>query len=282
MSTAVGSASASDQAERSAAVTGAELTLAYGSRRALEDATFTLPDRALTILIGPNGSGKSTLMNAITGLLLPWSGRIEVFGEPPPPNPADVAYVLQATKADELLPITVKDVVTMGRFARRGALGRLRAADRRTIDEAMERLEIQDLADRRLSELSGGQRQRALVAQGLAQQARLLLLDEPLTGFDLVSRRRILSIVFEEKTAGRAVVLASHDLEDAALADHVLLLAGRVVAEGTPREALAPDLMRQAYGPRLLRLDDQSVLLDDHHHHGFTEREPDKPPDLAR
>ncbi len=255
----------------SAVVAGRRAELAYGSRVALTDGTFTVPAGALTVLIGSNGSGKSTLLNAIAGLSPVASGEIEVLGKPPPPRPADVAYVLQATEANDVLPITVKDIVTMGRFARRGAMGRLRTTDREAVDRAMERLEIHGLADRRLSELSGGQRQRALVAQALAQEAVLLLLDEPLIGLDLVSRRRILGAILEEKRAGRAVVLATHDLEDAALADHVLLLAGRVVAEGPPGEVLTPELMRQAYGQRLLELDDQSMLLDDRHHHGHTE-----------
>ena len=256
------------ESERAGVVAGRGAVLAYGSRVALTGGTFTVPTGALTVLIGSNGSGKSTLLNAIAGLSPVVSGEIEVLGGPPPPSPARVAYVLQSTSTNEVVPITVRDVVTMGRFAWRGATRRLRTDDREAVARAMERLEIRDLADRRLSELSGGQRQRALVAQALAQESELLLLDEPLVGLDLVSRRRILGAIFEERHAGRAVVLATHDLDDAALADHVLLLAGRVVAEGPPGEVLTAELMKQAYGPRLLQLDERSVLLDDHHHHG--------------
>lgn len=245
---------------------GAEL--AYGSRVVLTGGTFTVPARSLTVLIGPNGSGKSTLLNVVAGLSRLAGGELVVLDGPPPPSPSDIAYVLQTTEANGVLPITVKDTVTMGRFARRGAVGRLRAADRRAIEHAMRRLEIDELANHRLSRLSAGQRQRVLVAQALAQEAALLLLDEPLIGLDLVSRRRILRVIYEERDADRTVVLATHDLEDAALADHVLLLSGRVVAEGPPGEVLRPELMRQAYGHRLLELDDRSVLLDDYHHHG--------------
>jgi manganese transport system ATP-binding protein len=218
--------------------------------------------------MGSNGSGKSTLMNAIAGLVEPVRGEMTVLGKPPPPGPGSVAYVLQATSADALLPVTVREIVTMARFAHHGLLGRLRGADRAAIDSALATMELESVAHRRFSELSGGQRQRALVAQGLAQEAEVLLLDEPMTGLDLVSRQRIIEVLRSEREAGRAVVMASHDLDDATLADHVLLLAGRVVAEGPPERALAPEPLREAYGHRYLELDTAGGIVDDHHHHG--------------
>src|SRR5690606_33869288 len=140
---------------------------------------------AVTALIGPNGAGKSTLLNAISGRIHARHGHLDV---PAAERPGGVAYVLQATQVNTQLPITVRETVTMGRYARTGPFRRLRAADRAAVDEAMEALAITDLADRQLHELSGGQRQRAFVAQGLAQEADVLLLDEPITGLDVVSR----------------------------------------------------------------------------------------------
>lgn len=250
------------------AVVARDLELAYGSHTALCCADLSIPMGALTVLMGSNGSGKSTLMNAIAGLVEPVRGEMTVLGEPPPPEPGSVAYVLQATSADELLPVSVREIVTMARFARRGLLGRLRAADRQAVDAALATMELESVSHRRFSELSGGQRQRALVAQGLAQEAEVLLLDEPMTGLDLVSRQRIFEVLGAERAAGRAVVMASHDLDDAALADHVLLLAGRVVAEGPPDVALSSDRLREAYGHRYLDLDADGGILDDHHQHG--------------
>src|SRR5690606_19133964 len=116
-------------------------------------------------------------------------------------------------------------------------------------------------------DLSGGQRQRVLVAQGLAQGAELLLLDEPVNGLDTASRARILEVIAQERSAGRTVVLTTHDLADARRADHVVLLAGRVVAQGPPEEVLVPDVLRSAYGGRLLVVGDGRIHLDDPHHH---------------
>ena len=253
---------------RSPAVSARDLKISYGGHVALRQTQFTIPRAALTVLIGSNGSGKSTLMNAVAGLIAPARGSLSVLGRPGPGSPDSVAYVLQATEAESLLPVTVREIVTMGRFATRGLFGRLGNDDRRVVDAAIAATELEPIADRRFSALSVGQRQRALVAQGLAQRSEILLLDEPMTGLDIVSRQRILDVVDAERAAGRAVVMASHDLADARTADHVILLAGRVVAEGTPSETLTAEYLREAYGHRYLELDDPVGIVDDHHHHG--------------
>ncbi len=238
--------------------------LAYGARVVLQASSFEIPSAVVTALIGPNGAGKSTLLDAVAGLLAPRSGRLDI---PARERRGGVAYVLQATHANEHLPITVRETVTMGRYAITGAFGRLRAGDRQAVDAAMEALAITDLAKRPLRELSGGQRQRAFVAQGLAQGADLLLLDEPITGLDIVSRQHIIDAVAAERSAGRAVVVSTHDLGDAAAADHLLLLAGRVVASGAPESVLTETNLSAAYGGHLLRVGEQTLILDDHPHH---------------
>lgn len=244
-----------------AGVVGRGVTLGYGSRVVLERCDFTFPPASITALVGPNGSGKSTLLNALAGILPLRAGTLEVRGRPVSGGAAGAAMVLQTTPENAVLPVTAREVVTMARFAQRGLLRRLRAEDRRAVDEAMARLEVTELADHQLRELSGGQRQRVLVAQGLAQEAELLLLDEPVTGLDLVSRQRILDAMHAECDAGRSVVFSTHDLEDAEQAHHVLLLAGRVVAAGPPEVAITPDTLREAYSGRMLRLPPA-----DHHH----------------
>jgi len=248
-----------------AVIEGRAVVLGYGARVALRGVDLALPAGTVAALVGPNGSGKSTLLGAIAGLVPLRAGTLTVGGRSPARGRRQVATVLQSTAAEEVLPVTVREVVTMGRFAGRGLLGRLGADDRRAVAAAMARLEIEDLAERHLRELSGGQRQRVLVAQGLAQEARVLLLDEPVTGLDLVSRARILSVVDEERAAGRTVVLSTHDLDDAELADQVLLLAGRVVAAGPPAEVLTEANLREAYGGRLLR--SGTLGTDEHLHH---------------
>jgi iron complex transport system ATP-binding protein len=238
-----------------------------GPRFVLDDASFTVPAGAVTAVIGPNGSGKSTLLYLLAGLLLPDDGVITVLGGRPGAQKSRVALVLQSTEVAERLPVTVAEVVAMGRFARQGLFGRRRRADREAVRTAMARLVVTDLADRQVTELSGGQRQRVFVAQGLAQEADLLLLDEPVTGLDPVSRQRILDTARKEADAGRAVVMTTHDLDEAAAADHVLLLGGGNVVEGAPGAVLVPDVLRAAYGSRVLVVDSQTVVVDDPHHH---------------
>ena len=250
----------------SAAVVAEGLTLAHGPVVAVLDATFALPEGHTTALIGPNGSGKSTLLHAIAGLHPPKEGTIEVLGRPPG-DKAAVAYVPQHLHANQHLPISAREVVTMGRYVHRGAVGRLRSEDREAVDRAMERTKVTDLARRQLRELSGGQRQRVLVAQALAQEATLLLLDEPLTGLDLPSQERIVEVMVEEQAAGHTVVASTHSLSDASAADHLLLLAGRVVAQGSPDEVLTEEAMTEAYGHMVIRVGEKTVLLDDTPHH---------------
>lgn len=253
---------------------GVGVTLVRGSHVALSASDLTVPTGAVTALIGPNGSGKSTLLHAVAGLLPTRNGTLTVFGRAAEDARTEVRYVPQVTTVNERLPVTVAEVVAMARYASRGMFGRLGRADRSAVAECLERLQITDLARRHLRELSGGQRQRVAVAQGLAQEGELLLLDEPLTGLDLPSAARILEVVAEERAAGRTVVLSTHDLAEAGAADHVLLLGGRIIAAGPPGDVLTASLLTTAYGGSLLQTVDGAVLLDLHsdahggHSHG--------------
>lgn len=241
------------------------LTLRYGDTVAVADVDLDLPAGCLTAVIGPNGSGKSTLLRAISGLHEPSDGELTCCGRPAGHHVA--AHVLQTNAVNEALPVTVAEVVRMGRFKERGAFRRFTAEDRSAVDEAMQRMEIADLAHRHLDELSGGQRQRVYLAQGLAQQADLLLLDEPVTGLDLTSLDRIASVLREETDKGRTVVVTTHELHTAQAADHVVLVAGRIVAEGTPTEVLTPEHLAEAYGGHLHELPGGELMLDEPHQH---------------
>jgi iron complex transport system ATP-binding protein len=240
------------------------LVLAWDDRIAVAASDFDVPAGRVTALIGPNGSGKSTLLHAFAGLLEPLRGELTVSTRYPRSD--GLAYVLQATKVNEGMPVSVREVVLMGRFARLGKFRLAGRADREACDVAMERLGIADLRDRHLDELSGGQRQRVFVAQGLVQEADVLLLDEPLTGLDLVSNETIERVVAEERDRGTTVIMTTHDLPEAAGADHVLLLGGVVVAAGPPQEVLTSALLSIAYGIPLTALEDGAVVLDDAHH----------------
>jgi manganese transport system ATP-binding protein len=246
------------------AVTATDLVVSYGDAIALSRSSFTIPRGKITAVIGPNGSGKSTLLNAIAGLIEPQSGSITVPARTGGGH--RIAYVLQTTKINDTLPVSVQEVVTMGRYASLGGYRRLSAADRAAVQDAMERTGITDLASRHLNELSGGQRQRAFVAQGMAQDHDLLLLDEPLTGIDLTTAQAIDEAIHAEIDRGCTVVLTTHDLSEAEVADWVVLLSGRVIAAGPPRMVLTPDNLTEAYGPALLHVSEGRIFLDDAAH----------------
>lgn len=246
------------------AVRARGLVLSWDGRVALAASDFEIPAASVTAVIGPNGSGKSTLLHAIAGLLDPVSGELSVMTRHPLSE--GIAYVLQSTKVNETMPVTVREAVLMGRFARLGMFGRVRRDDRERCRVAMERLRIADLEGRHLDELSGGQRQRVFVAQGLVQEADILLLDEPITGLDLVSKEIIDEVILEERDRGSTIVMTTHDLPEAGEADHVLLLGGEVVASGPPAEVLTPRCLTKAYGIPLTALESGAVVLDDAHH----------------
>lgn len=234
--------------------------MTFGERVALTGVDVSLEPGSTLAVIGPNGAGKSTLLHALAGIVPPSSGTVERSG-------ATTALVLQSTEVDRATPLTVRDTIAMGRYPRLGLLKRFAPADREAITAAMARLDVSDLAPRQLAELSGGQRQRVLIAQGLAQEADVLLLDEPVTGLDLASRRSILEVLDEERAAGRAVVMTTHNLEDARVCDRVLLLATCMVALGAPDEVIREDNLRTAYGGRVMRLGAELVVDDPHHDH---------------
>ena len=248
---------------RAVAVRAVDLILAYGPNIALAASSFEIPRGGITVLIGPNGSGKSTLLGAIAGLIDPTSGSIEVLG--PEGSDQRISYVLQSTKVNDTLPVTVREVVTMGRYAG-SSTRRLDAGDHVAVDEAMGRMEISHLAGRHLRELSGGQRQRVLVAQGLAQEHEILLLDEPLTGLDLTSAQAIDDVIHDETQTGCTIVMTTHDLAEAQVADHVVLLSGRVVASGAAEEVLTVENLTAAYGPNLLHVEGERLFIDDPAH----------------
>lgn len=243
------------------AVVARGVTIRYGPTVALANSDFTIPAGTVTAVIGPNGSGKSTLLNAIAGLVEPTGGSIEVDVAP-----GRLSYVMQATKVNESLPVTVREVVAMGRYASLGAYRPMRGQDREAVETCLARLEISDLASRHLHDLSGGQRQRVFVAQGLAQDHDMLLLDEPLTGIDLTAAQAIDEVIHTETREGCTVIMTTHDLSEAGLADYVLLLSGRVVASGAPAEVLTEETLVEAYGPSLLHVEKGRVFLDDPAH----------------
>jgi iron complex transport system ATP-binding protein len=245
------------------AIVATDVGYRYGSTVAVTRSSFTVPVGAITSLIGPNASGKSTLLSGIAGILTPYSGMMDVRQAP---TRERIAYVLQITKVNDALPITVREVVTMGRYPSLSTFGRMTDDDRTIVDAVMERMSIIDVAHQHFRELSGGQRQRVFVAQGLAQDHDILLLDEPLTGLDITSAQAIDTVIHEEQSLGRTIVMSTHDLAEAHASDHVVLMANRVVASGTPEEVLTSDLLKEAYGSAFLHVEGERIFLDDPAH----------------
>jgi len=239
-----------------------DLVLGYAETVAVGPSSFTLPRASVTAVIGPNGSGKSTLLHALAGILPLRGGTLRVLGLTPAAARPHTTYVMQTVTVAPGTPITVREVVAMGRFPSTGWFRPFTREDRARVQHAMDQLEISGLAGRHLGELSGGQRQRVYVAQGIAQEHELVLLDEPLTGLDITSARTIDRIIHSERDKGHSVILTTHDLDEARAADRVLLMSGRVVASGTPGEVLTRRNLEIAYGLGALH-DSSSAFLDD-------------------
>lgn len=227
------------------------LTVRYGDVLALEDATLQAAAGGVTGLIGLNGSGKSTLLKAVLGIVRAQSGTVQVLGLPPDDarRAGLVGYVPQSEDVDWTFPVTVREVVTMGRYGRMGLLRRARPHDVAAVDVALERVGLAALADRQVGALSGGQRKRVFVARCLAQEAQVLLLDEPFAGVDQRSEAGITALLRGLVAEGRAVLVSTHDLQGLpALADHVVLLSTRVLAAGTPDDVLQPRQLGRLLG----------------------------------
>ena len=225
------------------------LGVAYGRRSVLAGITGEVVPGGSLALIGPNGAGKSTLIKAILGLVDAVTGTVEVLGTTPARARGRVAYVPQADTLDADFPVTAAQVVVMGRYRRIGWFRRPGRHDRAAAAAALERVGLSGRAGDRFGILSGGQRQRVLLARALAQEAELLLLDEPFNGVDSTTTEVLLDVLAEQRKAGVAVVMATHDLTIAHLAcDTGCLLNHHQVAFAPIGEALTPELLGETYG----------------------------------
>ncbi|MGQ9625464.1 MAG: metal ABC transporter ATP-binding protein [Anaerolineae bacterium] len=241
------------------------VTVQYNSTRALEDVSFELQVGERVAVVGPNGAGKSTLFKVIAGILRPTRGQVNLFGFEPKGHIC-VAYVPQRSQLDLSFPVNVRDVVMMGRTGKIGIFRWPTRQDRELVQECLELVDMAGLADRHISELSGGQIQRMFIARALAQEAEIMLMDEPLTGLDLKSQEDIFRILDELRRRKVTVLVATHDLNQAAERfDLVMLLNRRLIGLGLPREVFTPELLKQAYGGqlRLVETADGHMVLAD-------------------
>ncbi|MER2597916.1 MAG: zinc ABC transporter ATP-binding protein AztA [Caldilineales bacterium] len=225
-----------------------EISLRYNGNTALDQVSFSLITGEQVAVVGPNGAGKSTLFKIIAGVLQPTGGQVRVYGSGPDGHIC-IAYVPQRSQVDWQFPVNVADVVMMGRTRRVGLFRRPSRQDWRYVQQCLEVVGMTDLADRQIGELSGGQQQRVFIARALAQEAALMLMDEPLTGLDVRSQEDIFSVLDALRGRGVTVMIATHDLNLAAERfDRVLLLNHRLLGFGRPDVVFTPDKLLAAYG----------------------------------
>ena len=230
-----------------------DLTVDRGQVRALDSVSLTVPSGEITVLLGPNGSGKSTLLQTLLGLVTPTAGAVRILGQPVRKalRSGRVSTVPQKDALDEGFPITAAEVVMQGRRRFTGAWRRPSAEDRDAVAEALGRVGLTRVASRRIGELSGGQRRRVLLARCLAQEADLLLLDEPFNGMDAGSEEVYIDVLRELTAAGRTALISTHHLGTVErLADSVALLNGRLVAHGPVAETTTPQILSTLLGAR--------------------------------
>jgi ABC-type Mn2+/Zn2+ transport system ATPase subunit len=221
--------------------------------------TFTAASGDVVSVLGPNGGGKTTLFRALLGELPVRSGSVRLPGRP--------AWVPQTERARLDFPVNALDVALMGAYGRTRWFARVSRADRAAAAAALERVGLAAEAHSRFGALSGGQRQRVLIARALVQDSPLLLLDEPLSGVDAVSTRRIATLFAELRGEGRILLVATHDVHQARESSHVLCLNHRQVAFGPPAEALTPAVLQRTYGEELVLVGAEPAVTVAHHRH---------------
>lgn len=244
------------------------VTAGYGERVALEAVDMEVATGSLLAVVGPNGAGKSTLLKVMAGLLQPWRGEVETLGARPGRLAKRVAYVPQAEAVDWDFPVTVGDVVMMGRYPALGRFRRPGPADLRAVHDALGQVDMVEHRGTQIGRLSGGQRRRVFLARALAAEPELFLMDEPVTAIDATTQEELMDLLETVASGGRTVIATTHDLACAAARfQTVLAVNRRVIAHGPASLILDPRLLAETYGGHLLTLGGQTVVLDDAHHH---------------
>ncbi len=241
-----------------------DLSVTYNGETALDQVTFSVERGDQVAIIGPNGAGKSTLIKAMLGLLRPSSGSVDVH------VPRErIGYVAQNEAVDWNFPVTVRDVVMMGCARRIGWFKPPKREHQHIVDEALERVGMTAVQGRQIGELSGGQRRRVFIARALAQDAELLILDEPFSGVDSGAQADLMQVLERLNRDGLTILLSTHDLDLAfARFPKVMALKRSLIAYGEPQRVLNADTLSQLYGQRLLTWQDGrevSLFVDDHH-----------------
>jgi len=228
------------------------LSVTYSNARlALFNASCTVQPSTITGLVGPNGGGKSTLFKAIMGFLQPQQGRIHIGGYSVSVAQKRqlMAYVPQAEEVDWNFPVSVYDVVMMGRYGYMNLLRMPSARDRRRVMESLERVGLSNLRNRQIGELSGGQKKRAFLARALAQEGKVILLDEPFTGVDVKTEKQIIDLLLQLRQEGHTILVSTHDLASiSTFCDRIILLNRTILAEGPTEDTFTEENLAMTFG----------------------------------
>ncbi len=240
------------------------ISVGYNGTPVLDRISFQVPHGARVAVVGPNGAGKSTLFKALVGLLPLREGKIYIHARELGDHQDCVAYVPQREEVDWRFPVTVMDVVLMGRYGRLGWLRRPGREDRRAVEHALAQMGIAELAGKSIRELSGGQQQRVFLARALTQEPHIFLMDEPFTGVDATTQQATLALLDHLEQQQVTVLISTHDLNLASSRfDLVLLLNRRLIAFGAPREVFTEANLAEAFGPQMLKLAGGAILVDE-------------------
>ncbi len=237
------------------------LTVHYDKTPVLWDVNVDVPTGSLVAILGPNGAGKSSFIKAVLGLVVPVTGSIHIMGKPKRRKTAHIAYIPQREAIDWDFPITVRDLVLMGRYPKLGLFRWAKKADILAAQEAIQMVGLEAFEQRQISELSGGQQQRAFLARALLQDADISFLDEPLSGVDMASEKIIMNILQMMRDKGKTIFMVHHDLNTVEeYFDWVMFLNIRLVAAGPVKQVFTPSVLREAYGKNFVLFDETAKL----------------------
>ncbi|AEA44484.1 metal ABC transporter ATP-binding protein [Fluviicola taffensis] len=229
------------------------LTISYKEMLALDNISVSIESGKITGIIGPNGSGKSTMLKGILGIVPISSGEVSFFGNTLEKYRSKIAYVPQRESIDWDFPITVEEVVAMGRIQPKKWWARTTSLDKQIVKETLKKVQLSEFGTRQIGQLSGGQQQRVFLARALAQEAELIVMDEPFVGIDMASQDAILAIVQKLRDAGKTIVIVHHDLSVVAqYFDDVVLLNKKLIAHGPIDSILKAENIEKAYGMTFL------------------------------
>ena len=245
------------------------LEIGYKNETIVSDINLEIKSGESLALVGVNGSGKSTLLKSLVGILPVLKGEVNILEDLPGRKPKEIAYLSQFHQSGMILPLKAEDVVRMGRYASHGLLGKMGKSDNDLVIQSMQRMEITHLKNMPLSSLSGGQQQRVYLAQVLAKNAKLIILDEPTAGLDAGGHQLFQNAIREELNRGVSIVMATHDIDEAMKCDQTLLLARKVIAYGKGSEVITSETLMEAFG-MVFTLDDgkqKVTVLEREHSH---------------